>query len=59
MMKIFKFREWPVYQEALNFRNWVIKNIVTLIPKEERYELTSQLKRALNSVILNIAEGAY
>jgi len=59
MKKIFKFRDWPVYQAALNFRNWVIKNIVPLVPKEERYELTSQLKRALNSVILNIAEGAY
>ena len=59
MMKIFRFREWPVYQEALNFRKWMTENIVPLIPKEERYELTSQLKRALNSVILNIAEGAY
>jgi len=58
MKKIFRFREWPVYQEALNFRNWVIENIVPLIPEEERYELTSQLKRALNSIILNIAEGA-
>lgn len=59
MKKIFKFRDWPVYQGALNFRKWVLENIVLLIPKEERYELTSQLKRALNSVILNIAEGAY
>jgi len=59
MKKIFKFRDWPVYQEALNFRECVTEKIVPLIPKEERYELTSQLKRALNSIILNIAEGAY
>lgn len=55
----FKFREWQVYKDAREFRKDIIKDIITLIPKDERYELISQLKRALNSIILNIAEGAY
>lgn len=54
----FKFREWPVYKDARKFRREVIKEIISKIPQIE-YELRSQLKRALISIILNIAEGAY
>lgn len=55
----FRFREWQVYKDARKFRSDVIEQILPRIPKEERFEISSQLKRALDSIILNIAEGAY
>ena len=55
----FKFRDWQVYRDARQFRTEVLKEIFPKIPKSERFEIGSQLKRALNSIILNIAEGAY
>ncbi len=55
----FRFREWQIYKDARKFRREVIKQIFPKIPKEERFEIGSQLKRALDSVVLNIAEGAY
>jgi four helix bundle protein len=55
----FKFRNWQIYKDLRKFRSEVIKEIVLKIPKEERFEIVSQLKRALNSSILNVAEGAY
>ena len=53
----FRFREWDIYKDAREFRieiNKLLKNY----PKEEKYALVDQTKRALNSIILNIAEGA-
>lgn len=55
----FKFHNWPIYQELRQFRKDLLKEVVFQIPKEERFEIVSQLKRALNSSILNVAEGAY
>jgi len=55
----FKFQEWNVYKEIRKFRKEVIEEIVSKLPKEEQFILISQLKRALNSSLLNIAEGAY
>lgn len=55
----FKFRDWQIYKELRKFRREVTEGIISRIPKEERFEITSQLKRAVNSSILNVAEGAY
>lgn len=53
----FKFREWDIYKDARLFRKSVT-NITKAFPKEERYALVDQVRRALNSIILNIAESA-
>jgi len=37
----------------------VEKNLIHRIPEREKYNLISQIERAINSVILNIAEGSY
>lgn len=53
----FNFEELKVYQKALDFvdATYVLtKNF----PKDEKYGLTSQYKRAAVSITLNIAEGA-
>ena len=56
--KNFRFRNFPVYKESLIFRK-ELKNLTKIkFPKEEKYCLTSQLWRALDSIILNIAEGS-
>ncbi len=54
-----KFRDWKIYKDLRKFRQEVIKEVLPKIPKEEKFEIVLQLKRALNSTILNLAEGAY
>lgn len=49
---------WPVYQSAKKLRK-EIRILTKKFPKKEQYCLTSQLWRSMDSVILNIAEGAY
>jgi four helix bundle protein len=53
----FKFEELLVYQKAMQFGE-IVNNQVKNFPKEERFELTSQYKRASDSIALNIAEGS-
>ena len=53
----FRFEELKVWQIALRLSNEIdlqVKNF----PKEELYSLCSQMKRAADSVVLNIAEGS-
>ena len=58
MSDIFRFREFPVYKDARQFRKDLKELSKNKFPKEEQYNLTSQLWRALDSVLLNIAEGS-
>lgn len=53
----FRFRKFPVYKEAIQFRK-EIKDLAKNFPKEEIYILFSQIVRAADSIVLNIAEGA-
>jgi len=55
--KIFRFLDFQVYQNAKVFRREV-KNLSKSFPKEEQFVLTQQLWRALDSILLNIAEGS-
>jgi four helix bundle protein len=54
---LFRFRQFPVYQDSRIFRN-EIYSLTKQFPKEELFSLTSQIRRATNSVLLNIAEGS-
>lgn len=57
-MKKFRFRQFPIYQDARKFRKELKLLTKKKFPKEEQYCLTSQTWRALDSIVLNIAEGA-
>lgn len=52
----FRFKDWQVYKDTINFRRSV-KKCISTYPKEERYALSDQTSRALSSILLNIAEG--
>ena len=53
----FNFEKLSVYQKALNAADWVYKSTATF-PKNEIYGITSQFRRAVVSIALNIAEGS-
>lgn len=53
----FRFEDLQVWQKALVLCN-EIDLMVKSFPIEERYSLSSQMKRAADSVVLNIAEGS-
>ena len=56
-MKQLRFLDWKVYQDSQNFFLDILR-VVHRLPKEYRYEIGSQLNRAVLSVVLNIAEGS-
>ena len=53
----FSFEDLLVYQKAMGFGEDVNQQVKEF-PKSERFELTSQFKRAADSIALNIAEGS-
>ena len=54
----FKFEKLIVWQIALDLADAVYQLTVKYFSKEEIYVLTSQIRRAADSVSLNIAEGS-
>ena len=53
----FTFEELTIYTTAMEFGE-IVNMLTKKFPKDERYELTSQFKRAADSIALNIAEGS-
>src|SRR5688572_16449889 len=53
----FKFEKLLVWQKAVDLSD-IVNKVSKDFPKEEIYILTSQIKRAADSVSLNIAEGS-
>lgn len=56
-LNLFRFRDFPVYKDSLKFSSELKSHSRRNFPKYELYGLTSQLWRALDSIVLNIAEG--
>lgn len=54
---MFKFEELRIYQESLQFVNFVYL-ITDKWSKDEMFGLTNQYRRASVSIVLNIAEGS-
>lgn len=52
-----KFRKLNVWNKAMDFVEEVYK-ITSRFPSKELYGLTSQLRRAVTSIAMNIAEGS-
>jgi four helix bundle protein len=56
---MFRFRNWKIYNEARKIRLEIHNRILKRLPEKEKYNLKSQIQRAMDSIILNIAEGSY
>lgn len=56
MDNMFNFEKLIVYQKSLDYIDFVY-DLTSKFPKEEMYGLTSQWRRAANSVALNTGEG--
>jgi four helix bundle protein len=52
-----RFKNLRVYEKALDY-SFDVRQCVRRFPKEEMFGLISQWRRAADSIVLNIAEGA-
>jgi four helix bundle protein len=53
----FKFEKLVIWQKAMDYGESI--NIIAFdFPKEETYNLSSQIRRAVDSIALNISEGS-
>lgn len=52
----FRFLNFKIYKDSKVFYQDIL-NLINRFPKEEKYNLIDQLRRAGLSIILNIAEG--
>lgn len=53
----FKFEKLVIWQKAMDYGETITK-IASTFPKEEIFNLSSQIRRAVESIALNISEGA-
>ncbi|MFA5329549.1 MAG: four helix bundle protein [Prolixibacteraceae bacterium] len=53
----FKFEKLIIWQKAMDFGESIFQ-LSCKFPKEEVYNLSSQIKRAVDSIALNISEGS-
>lgn len=53
----FKFEELRVWQKSVQLTT-LIEKVINEFPAKERYNLSDQIRRAADSVSLNIAEGS-
>lgn len=56
-MMAFKFERLVVWQKAVDLSD-TVNQLCKSFPKDELYILVSQMKRAADSVSLNVAEGS-
>ncbi len=57
MREVHNFRKLEVYKRALLFTKRV-RRVTAGFPRDEMFALTSQYRRAVDSIVLNIAEGS-
>ena len=53
----FKFEKLNIWQKSMDYGEEIFK-LSKSFPKEEIYNLTSQIRRAVDSIALNISEGS-